>query len=195
MVVYCSPLKRARLTAEPIARALGVELLVETDLRERGIGNLSGRRRIEVMSDYLRVLDRWVGGDLEFTNPEGESFRQIAERARNVLERIARQHLGRTVVVVTHGMWIRVALSSLPEDARVSGLKEVGIGCAAVNELVFEPAESIRLTPDQPYDPSRYFDRWRVGRLNSRRYPDPDPPLEGTPFGLPPLDAPDLNAP
>jgi|YNPBryunderm2012_1023409.scaffolds.fasta_scaffold11602_1 broad specificity phosphatase PhoE len=199
VAVYSSPLRRARLTAEPIARALGVDLLIENDLRERAMGDLSGRRRIEVMSDYLRVLDCWIAGDLDYTNAQGESFRQVAERARSVLERIARGHLGRTVVVVTHGMWIRVALSTLPDAARVASLKDVGIGCVAVNELFFEPVEepigSISLRPDQSYDPSRSLDRWWVGCLNSRHYPDPDLPLEGVPCGLSPRDAPDLPTP
>ena len=40
--VYASPLGRTRATAEPIARALGVQLEIEPGLAEFGIGELEG---------------------------------------------------------------------------------------------------------------------------------------------------------
>ena len=77
--LYVSPLRRARLTAEPIAEVLGLEPRVLSWLRELELPSLEGRTPEQVQAFFrggrLRQPDRWWDG---FEN--GESFRHFYER-------------------------------------------------------------------------------------------------------------------
>jgi probable phosphoglycerate mutase len=83
--VYSSPLRRARETAEPIAQALGMELRVESWLKELELPSLEGQTEAEVRHYFeaasLRELDQWWEGF-----PGGESFRHFYERVRAGIE-------------------------------------------------------------------------------------------------------------
>ena len=77
--LYVSPLRRARETAAPIARALGLAPLEASWLRELGLPPLAGKTAEEVQSFFAstraRDLEKWWEG-----MPGGESFRHFHER-------------------------------------------------------------------------------------------------------------------
>ena len=83
--VYASPLQRALETAEPIARALGMELKVESWLKELALPPMQGKTAEEVEHFFeaasLRELDQWWNGF-----PQGESFRHFYERVSAGIE-------------------------------------------------------------------------------------------------------------
>ena len=83
--LYTSPLQRALDTAEPIAGALGLELRVESWLKEIELPSLEGRTEEEVKHFFeaasLRELDHWWDG-----YPQGESFRHFYERVSAGIE-------------------------------------------------------------------------------------------------------------
>ncbi len=57
--IVCSPLRRARQTAETIATALGInqgEIKIIDELRERGLGDLKGRKK-QHDSNYYYVVN------------------------------------------------------------------------------------------------------------------------------------------
>lgn len=113
--VYSSPLRRARETAEPIARRLG--LTVETDprLMELDAGLFQGQLRTELDKLYPAELAAWLSGDMDFTIPGGESRRMLMLRGEAALRDIAaRGH--RQAVVVAHGGLLTVAFKALLTD-------------------------------------------------------------------------------
>jgi broad specificity phosphatase PhoE len=89
--VYTSDLARARETAEIIATRLGLEIVLDPDLREKDWGNWEGLTADERAS-------------LEF---EGESTEEHRERVLRAVARIVAAHPGERVVVVTHGGSLR----------------------------------------------------------------------------------------
>ena len=93
-VVYSSDLARARETAEIVARRLGVELVLERDLREIDVGSREGRTWSEIDD-----VPEW----------DGEPHEAHGVRVVSALLRIARAHDGR-VLVVTHGGSVRRVL-------------------------------------------------------------------------------------
>jgi len=101
--IYVSTLKRTQQTAAPLAERLGLEPIVEEDVREAHMGEWEGyiwRQRIEERDPLaLRMIDeqRW---DIL---PGAEDAVGFAERVRAALTRIAEQHKGETVAVFTHG--------------------------------------------------------------------------------------------
>ncbi len=90
--IVSSPLSRARVTAEIVAKALGLEVTLEPDLREVSWGVHEGKPLAEWFSG-------WIAGH---TTPEGaESFLELRSRAVAGLNRAVGQPPA--VLVVAHG--------------------------------------------------------------------------------------------
>jgi probable phosphoglycerate mutase len=102
--VYSSDLARARQTAEPISRATGLPVLLESGLRERRYGVLEGRTHDEVLRDHPDTYGRWRARDPDFVLPGGgESLRELHRRVADQMRALAASHAGQTIVAVTHG--------------------------------------------------------------------------------------------
>jgi probable phosphoglycerate mutase len=136
--VYCSPMLRARQTAEPIGVACGLTPIVVPQLHERRMGPLSGMRLDEGWPAYTDAMDRWKAGDLDATHEGGESYREIRERVVPAFVGLADSNAGGTIVVVAHGVVIRVLLSTLLEGKGPADFDGFGIDFVAVNDLRFE---------------------------------------------------------
>ena len=97
-----SPLSRAAETADLIAAGLELDVTRRIPgLVERDYGPAEGLRA----GDELKAL-RFPGG---FHGAESES--DVAERAIDSLELLAREHPGARIIIVTHGTLIRLALT------------------------------------------------------------------------------------
>ena len=92
--LYTSPLQRALDTAEPIAGALGLELRVESWLKEIELPSLEGRTEEEVKHFFeaasLRELDHWWDG-----YPQVESFRHFYLCPQRKGENVCREMMSR----------------------------------------------------------------------------------------------------
>ena len=112
--VVCSPLSRACETADIIARATGVSAISVLDaLVERDCGMRGGWTPEE-------ALARGISDQPE----DAESDEAIRTRARAALVAVADAYVGRRVLVVSHGGWIRAALEALlgVADARAKSV-------------------------------------------------------------------------
>lgn len=102
VLIVSSPYLRAVQTVEPLARAVGLPVRVEHDLREWDSG-------IAVTPDYARhYAGSWA--DPDFARPGGESLSQLTGRAMAVLRRLVREQVDGTVVVGSHGTFVSRAL-------------------------------------------------------------------------------------
>ena len=101
--IYCSDLLRARETAEPLARATGLALNFETELRERNFGCCEGQTYDEIMAGDAEVAHGFSTRQPDYVLPGGESLLQHLERVERCLGRLARQHAGEQIAVITHG--------------------------------------------------------------------------------------------
>lgn len=101
--VYVTNLRRTLETATPLLRRLGVEPVVEPDLREAHLGEWEGglfRKRVaEGDPIALRMYEeqRWD------VIPGAEPMDTFAARVRSAVNRIAAAHTDRRVAVFTHG--------------------------------------------------------------------------------------------
>ena len=125
-------------TAAPVGRALGLEPIIIEALHERRIGPLSGVSREDGWATYAESKARWIAGDLEYTHPGGESFADIRVRVLPILRGLAECHRGETIVIVAHGVVIRVALTSLVAGFSPSDFDRIAIDFASVNDLWFD---------------------------------------------------------
>jgi broad specificity phosphatase PhoE len=133
--LYCSDMRRAIATAEPIGRACALSPEIITSLHERRIGRLSGLSREEGWSIYAESRRRWMAGDLESTHEGGESFADIRRRVLPFFQELPVRHPGKTIVVVAHGVVIRVVLLSLIDDLEAGDFDRIAIDFASINDL------------------------------------------------------------
>lgn len=133
--LYCSAMRRAVETAAPIGHACGLVPQTVASLHERRMGPLSGRSILDGMDAYDEAKERWMGGELDFTHEGGESYADIRRRAVPAFEALAARHPGRTIVVVAHGVVIRVLLTTLLDGYGPEHFETIAIPNAVFNDL------------------------------------------------------------
>ena len=107
--VYASPLERARETAAPIARKLGLEVVADKGLLECDFGQWTGLDLKKLMKKPEWVtVQRYPSG---FRFPGGESFNEMQTRITGTATRLAAVHRGRAVVLVSHADPIKAAVA------------------------------------------------------------------------------------
>jgi probable phosphoglycerate mutase len=102
-VIYTSDLSRARDTAEAVAARLGVDVVLDADLREIDVGPIEG-----LTADEAAAYEGW----------QGEPTESHAERVLAAVGRIAERHPEGRVLVVTHGGSMRRLHEHLGLDGR-----------------------------------------------------------------------------
>ncbi|HZQ73977.1 MAG TPA: histidine phosphatase family protein [Burkholderiales bacterium] len=81
-LIFSSPLKRARMSAEIIARATGKALVLREDLSERSFGSLAGKTWDEIPDgEALRLADRELRYD--YRPYGGEAVEDVEARLRS----------------------------------------------------------------------------------------------------------------
>ncbi|MEZ4331142.1 MAG: histidine phosphatase family protein [Myxococcota bacterium] len=150
--VYASPLDRAHHTARPIAERYGARLVLEPGLVEFDLGRWEGTS-FHVLFEERRLFHH-MKQDPHFAPHGGESPMQVGHRLSGTLRRLASDHPGERIVVVTHGGALSIALGLLLDDDYSSWNRMVR-NCA-VSELVLEPRPellSFNLIDHLPADP------------------------------------------
>ena len=106
-VVYASDLARARETAEIAARELGLDVILDDRLRERGFGVWEGLTSEEIEERFADAHARWKSGN-GFGADNAEPFDVFAARIHAFLEDVLGRHPDADVLLVAHGGSIRV---------------------------------------------------------------------------------------
>jgi broad specificity phosphatase PhoE/ribonuclease HI len=133
VAVVSSPLMRARQTAQAVAEALGVEVVLEPGLRETDFGDWEGYTFAEVKQKWPRELDAWLA-DTAVPPPFGESFDATATRVRQARDRVLSSYAGQKIVVVSHVTPIKTLLR-LALDAPPSALYRMHLDLACLSEV------------------------------------------------------------
>ena len=107
--LYCSPLGRARTTADWMARATGLDVTVLDDLREMNYGAWEGKSFLDVRKTDPESYRRWIS-EPGFPSPEGESHQDVLVRMTRAFEQMSR---AKRPVAVTHGTAIRIGATGL----------------------------------------------------------------------------------
>jgi broad specificity phosphatase PhoE len=110
---WSSPLTRARETAAPAARALGLQLCVDERLREIDFGKIEGKTIAEAEALFPEEIRRFKADPATYPMPGGEDPYKAAHRAVSALRDIAGLYPKQRVLVVAHNTLIRLALCSL----------------------------------------------------------------------------------
>jgi broad specificity phosphatase PhoE len=107
--LWCSPLLRARETADIVASRVGIQPREDPRLMETDAGDWTNLSFVEVQAHAPELFAAFAAGDPSFAFPGGESFGQQEVRVAAALEDVEKDAL--PALVVCHGMVIRAALS------------------------------------------------------------------------------------
>ena len=107
--IYASPLERAKETAAPIAKALGLRTSIDKGLLECDFGDWTGAELKKLMK-----LPEWTTvqrSPSTFRFPSGESFTEMQTRMVGAVDRLRVEHRGGVVVCVSHADPIKAVLT------------------------------------------------------------------------------------
>lgn len=136
-VIISSGMRRARLTAEPIAQLCGLPLLIEPNLHERKVGALSGTPVAPEVGGWPDTVARWIAGETSYAPEGAESFDAVQARVVPIWDRLTSTHADKSIVVVCHGNVSRVLLLSLLKGHTVADWMKLGrIPNVSISELV-----------------------------------------------------------
>jgi probable phosphomutase (TIGR03848 family) len=141
--LYVSPLERARETAAPIAKALGLRPVIERGLLECDFGTWTGKKL-----SLLRRKAEWRAvqhAPSTFRFPEGESFTEMQLRIWTTLERLAKKHRNRVIVVVSHADPIKAAVT-YAQGVPLDLFQRTVISTCSISAIAFTDANPVVLS-------------------------------------------------
>lgn len=95
-LIFCSPLTRAKETANIINKSKKVTMELDSRLMERSLGNLEGR-------DYTEDNDRLWDININTDDYYIEKMEDMKDRVYDFLEDVINNYSDKDVLVVTHG--------------------------------------------------------------------------------------------
>jgi broad specificity phosphatase PhoE len=101
-VIISSPLKRALVTAETIARQHRLPVVINDGLKELAVGELEGLSVSDLSTTFTQHLMGWWQPEGSGRLPGGESFLELQERSWAAITDLLAGHKDGTVVAVSH---------------------------------------------------------------------------------------------
>jgi len=134
--IYVTTLRRTHETAAPLAKLLGLEPIVEPDLREIFLGEWEGVAFRKYVAEHHPVAVRMFAEKRWDVIPGAEPNAVFEERVGGALRRIVAAHRGQRVVVVVHGGVIGQAMSIVTGAPTFSF---IGADNASISQIVAMP--------------------------------------------------------
>lgn len=136
--LYCSPLRRARETAEIIAQPHALQPEPTPDFIEIDLSRWQGLTAAEIEARDGEAWRTWCVHPARLRLPGVESFDALAQRVRRGVQALVKRHPDSTVAVVTHDGIVRVAVL----DSLATGLdlyRAIPVDNSGLTTLDFAP--------------------------------------------------------
>lgn len=164
-VIYTSPLKRARATAEAVAKYHpGIAVIAEPGFTEIDCGRMENLLLSEVAKLFPEVAMNWDKSPDLCRFPGGETMREVYERVNGALDRVIADNPGKTIVITTHGgalrnIYARVRFGELTgiRESEVFGNTGVSTLIAGEGKLRFESVNDLDHLPEAMRRPPTKF--------------------------------------
>lgn len=141
--VYCSPLLRARQTAEGVSRYLDCEPTPVDGLREVNGGVLENHTNEENESRYPGSMTTLRSDPTHFAPPEGETGREVWERVHAAVQELVAKHPNGSIAIVSHGFALMTYLGTI--DRPFDEMKPRMVSNASVTTVTFSSPEKPEL--------------------------------------------------
>ncbi|GGG04864.1 bifunctional RNase H/acid phosphatase [Rhodococcoides trifolii] len=149
--IVSSPLVRARATADAVAAAVGVDVVIDEGLTETDFGAWEGMTFAEVSERDPELHKKWMA-DTSVAPPGGESFDAVRERIGEARDRLLQKYSGQTVVVVTHVTPIKTMLQfALDVGPSILYRMHLDLASLSIVDWFDDDRASVRLVNDTSY--------------------------------------------
>ena len=111
---YTSPLQRCIHTGRLATARLPITPSVIDGLAEMSVGDWEGEKYSRLQSEH-QLIDHCTG-DIQWRPPNGESLADVAQRMSDSIAQITQAHKQGTVLVVSHGAAMAIAIATLLHD-------------------------------------------------------------------------------
>ncbi len=158
-LIISSDLLRAKETAEIIAKHLGVELIIDKELREKNGGVIEGLTKQEREEKFGKdALEKWRIYDNKPEN--GESWKEFEERVIKAFKNHKSAHHHKNIVIVTHGGTIGLIEKNLKNLQLDDVFSKNAIINGGIFELVSTKEECKKCGNDFFEQETDVFDTW-----------------------------------
>lgn len=120
-IVICSPMQRAKQTAEIINEGRNVSIIIDERLRERKLGDLEGHPITEQCEK--EIWDYKLNINLE----GGENLQEFEQRVLEFITDIKRKYEEKTLLIVAHGGIAKILKAYLFGKPKSQSLAEIGM--------------------------------------------------------------------
>lgn len=147
--VYASDLQRAYDTGAAIAQMAQVPIYAHQQLREISAGQWETRLFRELQEQFPEDYGLWLTDIGHSRCTGGESMEEVANRAWDIVHRIAEENPGRTLLIATHGGFIR-ALMWYISGQPLSHMKNIPwVSNASVSEYRYDNGVMVPVSVSQ----------------------------------------------
>lgn len=108
--LYCSPLRRARDTAEIVGQPHRLRPEIAADFTELDLSRWEGLTGDEIEARDGEAWQTWCADPARLRLPGIESLAVLQQRVRRGMEGLVRRHAGSTIAIVTHDGVVRIAV-------------------------------------------------------------------------------------
>jgi broad specificity phosphatase PhoE len=134
--LYSSPLKRARETAEIIARALNLDVTIIEHFREINVGALEEQPPTrENWTYHDRIIDDWYERRHDSAFHNGEDYWTLLARTRQGLQQILDRKNGRNIVLVGHGGLFAFTLKDICRNVDMGQVRRIANLNCSITEI------------------------------------------------------------
>ncbi|MEW6388115.1 MAG: histidine phosphatase family protein [Thermodesulfobacteriota bacterium] len=109
---YCSPLSRARDTAEAIARHHGLAVQDLPGLIDLNYGDWQGLPLAEVKVKYADLYRQWEAAPHTVRFPNGETLDEVRQRALAAVAQVVERHPDQVVLLAAHRVVNKVLIAA-----------------------------------------------------------------------------------
>ncbi len=120
-LIICSPLKRARQTAEIINTVTNCQIIIDDRIIERDCGNIEGTTDEEwasIVNEDINIINNY---NVNWNKQNVEPIQNVCNRVWNLLEEIKEKYKDKSILLVTHGGTCRAI------NAYFNGISKDGI--------------------------------------------------------------------
>lgn len=125
-LIICSPLKRARKTAEIINEVTNCKIISDERIIERCVGKIEGTTKEEwnsIIGDDVDIVNNY---NLNYDKQDIEPIQTVCKRVWDLLDEIKEKYKDKNVLLVTHGGTCRAInayFNGIGEDGHVESAK------------------------------------------------------------------------